>query len=140
MAISRVRFRFIQPAWDFLRFSKYGIVGRDMTRRGHYIAMRARAQVGVDSGALRRTIRQETYNGRSLSRGPYTRVSAGDTKTRYALMHHEGTRPHEIKPTGRKSVLKFNVGGKTVYATRVMHPGTRENNYLTDHLAAAVRI
>lgn len=140
MAISRLRFRFVQPAWDFLRFSKFGIVGRDMNRRGFYIATRARAQVGVDTGKLRRTIRHNTYNGRSLARGPYTRVSAGDKNTRYALTHHQGTRPHEITPSARKSVLKFNVGGRTVYATRVMHPGTRENNYLTDHLAAAVRI
>lgn len=137
MARSRVSFRFIQPAWDDLRYSERGIVGRDMTRRGEYIANRARAQVGVDTGALRRSISQATFGSR---RGPYTIVSAGGPGAPHALMHHEGTRPHEIRPNPPRSVLKFNVGGKTVYATRVLHPGTRENKYLTDHLPMAVRI
>lgn len=138
MAISRVDFRFVQPAWDNLRYSEHGLVGRDMTRRGEYIANRARIQVGVDTGALRRTITRATFGSKRI--GPYTIVSAGGPDAPHALMHHEGTRPHVIEAKGRRSMLKFNVGGKTVYVTRVLHPGTRENNYLTDHLPMAVRI
>ena len=139
MITLRTRFRFEQPGWDNLRYARSGIIGRDMDRRGTYIANMARAQVGVDSGALRRTIRHQTYAGRAGD-GPRTVVAAGGPGVEYALMHHEGTRPHEIRPNPPRSVLKFNIGGKIVYATRVMHPGTRENNYLTDHLPMAVRI
>lgn len=138
MAISTSSFHFIQPAWDNLRYSKRGIVGRDMDRRGAYIANMARIQVGVDTGALRQSIRHSTHTAKGL--GPYTIVSAGGPTAPHALMHHEGTRPHEIRPNPPRSVLKFTVGGKTVYATRVLHPGTRENKYLTDHLPMAVRI
>lgn len=136
--MSSVNFRFVQPAWDNLRYSKNGIVGRDITRRGEYVARMARAQVGVDTRALQRSIRSTTHTASGL--GPYAIVSAGGPGIDYALMHHQGTRPHEIRPKGTKSVLKFTIGGKTVYATRVLHPGTRENKYLTDHLPMAVRI
>lgn len=139
MALSSSSFRFIQPAWDSLQYSRTDIIGRDMDRRGEYIASRARIQVGVDSGALRRTIRHATFSGGG-GVGPKTVVAAGGPGVEYALMHHEGTRPHEIKPKSAKSVLKFNIGGKTVYASRVRHPGTRENKYLTDHLPMAVNI
>lgn len=139
MAGSTSNFHFVQPAWDRLRYARSGMVGRDMDRRGSYIATMGRAQVGVDSGALRKTIRHRTYAGGGGD-GPSTIVSAGGPGVGYALMHHEGTRPHEIRPNAPRSVLKFTIGGKTVYATRVMHPGTRENKYLTDHLPMAVRI
>ena len=110
-----------------------------MDRRGQYIENMARAQVGVDTSALRKTIRHRTFAGRGGD-GPRTIVAAGGPGVEYALMHHEGTKPHEIRPKAARSMLKFNIGGKTVYATRVLHPGTRENNYLTDHLQMAVRI
>lgn len=138
MAFSTVDFRFHQPEWDNLRYSRNGIVGRDMDRRGAYVATQARMQVGVDTGALRRTITHNTHTLRGF--GPMTVVSAGGPEAPHGLLHHQGTRPHEIAPKAVKSVLKLNIGGKTVYATRVIHPGTRENNYLTDHLEAAVRI
>lgn len=36
----------------------------------------------------------------------------------------EGTRPHVIRARGAR-VLAFQMRGRTVFATRVMHPGTR---------------
>lgn len=50
-----------------------------------------------------------------------------------ALMHHEGTRPHEIRPR-KAQVLAFEVNGQVVFATVVHHPGTKPNKYLTDSL------
>ncbi|MFJ3545480.1 hypothetical protein ACIPQH_25330 [Streptomyces rubiginosohelvolus] len=41
----------------------------------------------------------------------------------------DGTRPHVIRPR-RASVLRFELGGRTVFAKRVSHPGTRANNFL----------
>ncbi|WP_326597126.1 hypothetical protein [Streptomyces sp. NBC_01803] len=47
--------------------------------------------------------------------------------TRYVL---DGTRPHVIRPR-RRQALRFEVGGRTVFAAYVRHPGTRPNPFLT---------
>lgn len=39
-----------------------------------------------------------------------------------------GTKPHMIKAKG-DGVLRFTVGGQTVFARSVQHPGTRANPY-----------
>jgi hypothetical protein len=57
-----------------------------------------------------------------------------------ALMHHEGTRPHEIRPRLAK-VLRFPAAwapGGFAVAMVVQHPGTAPNRYLTDNLHLAV--
>ena len=40
-----------------------------------------------------------------------------------------GSRPHVIRPRNAKA-LKFNVGGRTVFARSVNHPGTRPYRWL----------
>ncbi|HLL36191.1 MAG TPA: hypothetical protein VK545_20440 [Streptomyces sp.] len=40
-----------------------------------------------------------------------------------------GTRPHIIRPRRRKA-LRFDIGGRTVFAAVVRHPGTQPNNFL----------
>jgi hypothetical protein len=46
--------------------------------------------------------------------------------TPYARFVAEGTRAHVIRPRARKA-LRFQMGGRTVFARRVNHPGTRPN-------------
>ena len=46
-----------------------------------------------------------------------------------------GTRPHIIRPR-RKKALRFDVGGRTVFAAVVHHPGTRPNDFLGRALRA----
>jgi HK97 gp10 family phage protein len=41
----------------------------------------------------------------------------------YAVFVERGTRPHIIRPK-RARALRFEVGGETVFAKKVMHPGT----------------
>lgn len=48
-----------------------------------------------------------------------------------------GTKPHEIRPRKKNGVLRFEVGGRIVYARVVHHPGTRPNNFLWKALQAA---
>lgn len=45
---------------------------------------------------------------------------------RYVL---DGTRPHIIRPR-RVKALRFDVGGRTVFAKIVHHPGTRSDPFL----------
>lgn len=47
----------------------------------------------------------------------------------YAPFVNDGTKPHKIRPK-TKQALKFNVGGRTVFAAVVNHPGTKANPFL----------
>ena len=48
-----------------------------------------------------------------------------------------GTRPHEIRPRRPGGVLRFTTGGRTVFARRVDHPGTKPNPFLWKAMLAA---
>lgn len=53
-----------------------------------------------------------------------------------ALIHHEGTEPHVIAARlAPKLVFYWAAAGGVVAFTRVNHPGTKPNRYLTDSLA-----
>jgi hypothetical protein len=60
----------------------------------------------------------------------------------YALMVHDGTSPHVIRPKRARSrrnprrpaMLRFEVGGQVVYARQVNHPGTKPRPYLSTAL------
>jgi hypothetical protein len=114
-------------AMDHLLNDPYGPVGRYLFARGRAIMAGAKNQVGVKTGRLKASIhmRQE--------RAPFGQQIRIGSPLSYALMHHEGTRPHIITPN-RAQVLRFSAGGRIIYTHAVKHPGTRPNRYLTDHL------
>jgi hypothetical protein len=112
--------------------SPSGIVGLHMRKIGLEILAGAKAMVGIRTGRLRRNI---TMRQGIRGRVQYVQVTADTT---YALMHHEGTRPHEITG-GVGRLVRFNVGGKVVYARKVQHPGTNPRKYLTVPMTRAVR-
>lgn len=84
---------------------------------------RAKILTPVNTGRLRSSERL-TFNlgGNRQS----FRVS---TNVDYAAYVHDGTRPHVIRPN-RRQALKFRIGGRTVYAKYVNHPGTRARPFL----------
>lgn len=109
-----------------------GDVGAHMRRIGLEILTGARALVPVHHGRLRSSLKM-THNRSSL--GQYVEVGSN---LRYAYVQHEGERPHLIRPhLGR--ILRFNVGGRMVFAHLVHHPGFRGRQYLTIPLRRAVR-
>ena len=112
--------------WDFLTRDPKGPFGRDMARRGRNVLSGAKKQVGVDTGDLRASLTSSVKYGSPII------VRVGSLN-KIALMHHEGTKPHEITPK-RAKVLRFNQNGVVRYAVRVWHPGTKPNRYLTDNL------
>jgi hypothetical protein len=115
---------------DYVLKNPAGPVGRDLAKRGARITAAAKAQVGVKTGALRASIHMRHLRD---SRGQYVRIGSN---LHYARMHHDGTAPHLIKPN-RKSMLKFQSKGQTIFAHLVNHPGTKPNRYLTDNLRFA---
>lgn len=113
-----------------------GPIGHDLRRRGRTLEYRARASAGIKTGKLRLDIKtKEKVVVDGLM------IEVGNWGTRYAKLHHEGTAPHEILPRPSNPIgrLVFQVGGRTVFAKRVNHPGTDPNPYLSRWLREAVR-
>lgn len=105
---------------------------RRMASLQRRIANQARADVPVRTGNLGRTIGE----GRIFRSGPRTIHGSVHAKADYALYVHEGTRPHVIRPR-RAQALRFQIGGRTVFAKLVRHPGTKARPFLRN---AAQRI
>lgn len=122
-----MRFEINQKGWDEAFHDVDGMLGQWMEERAIYLMILAQRQVGVDTGLLRDNIRW------TLSHDPNGLVATVGAEVDYALLHHEGTRAHQIFPR-TKSTLRFAKDGKIVYARMVNHPGTRPNRYLTDNL------
>jgi len=101
-----------------------GDVYRHLLSESLRVSNRAKELVGVDRGDLRRDIGLRP--GRD-STGAYLDVGSGLS---YALVHHNGSAPHTIRPRSRR-MLRFQVGGRTVYARSTRHPGTAGTRYLT---------
>ena len=112
---------------DFMLNNPSGDVGRYLAKKGKIVQAAAKAQVGVRTGALRASIHMRHLRD---SRGQFIKVGSS---LNYALLHHEGSKPHIIVPD-RATILKFATRGRVVYAHAVRHPGTKANRYLTDNL------
>lgn len=108
-----------------------GPVVNDLHRRATNVQTGARARVGKRTRLLERSI-----TVRIEAAGPAgVRALIGSDVT-YALIHHEGSPAHIIRPVNRR-MLRFPVGGTMVFARVVRHPGTRPNRYLVDSLPLA---
>ncbi|MGW8357403.1 HK97 gp10 family phage protein [Streptomyces wedmorensis] len=97
------------------------------------VVARAKILAPVDTGRLRSSIRVE----RRSTFGLRQRWTVG-SDVEYAPMVNDGTKPHIIRPQ-RAKALKFKVGGRTVFAKVVHHPGTRARPFLDRALADVAR-
>lgn len=102
-----------------------GIAYRRMARFSRRTATQARQDVPVRTGNLGRQIGE----GPISMIGPKTAHGSVHDNADYALYVHEGTRPHVIRPKNAQA-LRFNVGGREVFAKRVDHPGTKARPFL----------
>lgn len=127
ISFGRVKIIFRKAEVDRLLNSPTGEVGRHLSARGSLIVAAAKAQVGVQTGKLKASISMKH------SRNAFGQQIKIGSPVKYALAHHEGTRPHVITPN-RREFLRFSSRGRIVYARAVMHPGTKPNKYLTDNL------
>lgn len=103
-------------------FRAQGRVEGDAAAR--QVVQRAKVLAPVDTGRLRASIRTER---RSLL-GFRLRWTVG-SDVEYAAAVNDGTRPHVIRPK-TKQALRFRIGGRTVFAKVVNHPGTRARPFL----------
>lgn len=108
-----------------------GLVYRNMERRVRRVEAEARRRAPGSMGDGRNITVQ-------IRRGPggdfQGVINSRHPASLYVL---GGTRPHVIRPV-RARALKFTVGGQTVHAKIVMHPGTKPNRFLQEALRAAL--
>lgn len=88
------------------------------------VAETARAEAPARTGFLRNSIRPApaTIVGNKI-------VGGVEAHAEYGIFVHQGTKPHMIYPRKAKA-LRFTIGGRTVYAKSVRHPGTRPQPFL----------
>ena len=116
---------------DMMLKSPVGEVGRFLAGRARLIVIGAKRQVGKKTRRLQQSIHSRQ------SRTAYGQMVWIGSEVKYALAHHEGTKPHVIKPNKAKA-LRFTAGTRVIYSRAVKHPGTRANRYLKDQLYIAV--
>lgn len=123
-----------QPGFDQVFRSRDGVVGHDLSNRATRVQIAGKAQAGVKSGRLRSDITKNWVRG---TRDRMT-IRVGSSVA-HSYMHHEGTRPHVIRPKNARALRWVAQDGSIVFARSVQHPGTRPNRFLTDSLHLAVR-
>jgi len=126
--MSRIQLVWRQPVIDRYLNSPMGEVGRYLKAKGRKVTAAARGQVGFKTGQLRASIHMRHMRD---ARGQYLKIGSS---VKYAYMHHEGTKPHLIRPKAPNKQLRFFSKGVIVFAPLVRHPGTKPNRYLTDNL------
>jgi HK97 gp10 family phage protein len=107
-----------------MRATLNAFADRDAKRVAEQVKARAQVLAPVDTGRLRASLKIQK---KLTFRGPTYTVY---TNVKYAPYVENGTRPHKIRPKTKKA-LKFKVGGRTVFATVVNHPGTRPRPFLS---------
>lgn len=104
----------------------------DMLALGRRIVANAQQRCPVKTGTLRRSIGMDFgVAGTQMTLGIFA-------KARHASFVEQGTRPHAIMPK-RARVLRFQAGGRTVFAARVNHSGTRPRPFLRPAIEEEIR-
>jgi hypothetical protein len=106
-------------------------IQRDMARRATNMISGWRND--VPPGELSSTFRIQpgTRSGPGV-----TAVAGAEGRTPQLGFQLFGTRPHVIVPRTKKA-LRFVGHGAVVFAKRVLHPGTRKNDFITKNLPLA---
>lgn len=101
---------------------KANVTGRNSARD---IQHRLRQTGPISSGQMQSAT---TAKSRPNARGSLIEIKID---TDYAHIVSGGQRPHVITPRRPGGVLVFDVGGRTVFARRVNHPGAQPNDWWT---------
>jgi hypothetical protein len=107
-----------------------GLVERDVRRRVRRVETAARRMAPGSMGQGQR-IKGRVERGPEGYRGV---VHSTHPATIYVV---RGTRPHTIRPK-RAKALRFRVGGRTVFAKVVSHPGTKPDDFMSRALRQAL--
>lgn len=112
-----------------------GMVDHWTKGKTEMVGTRARREAPVRSGKLRSMIRVQ--QSRDVQ-GRYTSGYEVVSNAPYTVYVVKDTEPHEIVPRNPGGVLRFTVGTQVVFTRRVMHPGTKANDFLGRALKAVM--
>lgn len=98
------------------------------------VAADARTNAPVDTGRMAQAIKEDPIE----SPTPFRVIGGVTSHAPYSIYVHQGTAPHVIRPRNA-SALKFEAGGRTIFASSVRHPGTRARPFLTNAVARVLR-
>lgn len=98
------------------------------------VAADARTNAPVDTGRMAQAIKEDPI----VSEGPFRVIGGVTSHAPYSAFVHQGTRPHVIRPRNA-SALRFEMGGRRVFAASVNHPGTRPRPFLTNAVVRTLR-
>lgn len=112
--------------------SQRGPVARHIRALGQEVTVVAKSLAGVKTGRLKRSIKMTRDR-----RGKQYAVLVG-SDLRYALVHHQGARPHIITPKKPGGLLVFRGKRGLIVTTSVRHPGHAANEYLVNALRLVV--
>lgn len=124
MPIGRVRVQIDSAEAKAVAASLVAPLVFDTTRA---VLNRTRALTPVRTGTLR------AGSAMVMKVSPTAVTGRVENRIKYFYPVHEGASPHVIRPRRRK-LLKFQVGGRTVYARKVNHPGNKGNPFMTKAL------
>lgn len=124
---------FFKPQIENLLYNPSGVVGSYLRKKGDAIISLAKAQVGVRTGRLQRSIAHKRHF--KDSRGQQMWIGSD---VRYALVHHQGRGPVVIVPRSAR-VLRFVSRGQIIFAHKVVQKGTKPNRYLSDPLSKVIK-
>ncbi len=99
----------------------------DLEKRKLAALAGAKRMAGFRTGRLRKNISARHLGNAT---GQYVTIGAD---VPYALLHHEGTKPHVILPSNGR-FLTFRKGAQVIFTEKVFHPGTKPNPYLRSQL------
>ena len=116
-----------EPLRQELNTSKGGL-WKWLHRKGEIAVFGAKAKVGVKTGRLKASIHMRHLGNFT---GQYLWIGS---ERDHALIHHEGSRAHLIRPTPPNKVLAFTKGSRLIMTSQVRHPGTKPNPYLSSQL------
>lgn len=106
------------------------IVTQEMDKYGRLLVQAAKEEAPSRTGALRDSIGYE-LTGENTSE-VQLHILMGNQRRPEVVVKTLlfGSLPHVIKPKRPGGVLRFEMGGKTVFAKRVNHPGTKRDPFL----------
>jgi len=110
------------------------ILQRRMRQIIRLVAADARTNAPVDTGRMAQAIKEDPIESPS----PFRVIGGVTSHAPYSIYVHQGTAPHVIRPRNA-SALKFEAGGRTIFASSVRHPGTRPRPFLTNAVARVLR-
>ncbi len=107
-------------------------VGEGLREGAELVEQSAKREHGYTdrSGDLTRSIEAQPVTGAFYAHNQGADVSADAGHAKFV---HGGTKPHVIRARKAKA-LRFQAGGKTVFARSVNHPGTEPEPFLTEAL------